>query len=202
MERINLRFSDKFGSHWIKIKFYRERPALKETQKSKGMRFCEAAKEAIKGPVLLDKNGISCLGAQYAFGWRSDYKKGLLNNCRGKRKVQLDVLKSMFLKMPYFKKPFKYIGLNTEGQPDLIMSYMSPEKIMSLIKVYNDRYGKNLDISLCSMMSICGGIAVRTYLNKRVNISFGCNDSRRFADMQRNNLAIGIPNRLFNSFID
>ena len=52
------------------------------------------------------------------------------------------------------------------------------------------------------MVSICGGIAVRTYLENEISFSFGCDDSRKYADIRRENLAVGIPNRLFKIFVD
>lgn len=52
------------------------------------------------------------------------------------------------------------------------------------------------------MMAVCGGVAVRTYLEEKISLSFGCDDSRRFADMKRENLAVKIPKRLFNIFIN
>jgi len=199
---VRWKFSDKFRSQWIKVKFYKEKPKLKDAERLSGVRFCEATKEAIVQPVLLDKESISCPGAQYAFGWRPDYNHQLLDTCQQKRNTQRLVVKTMISRMPCLKDSFNYIGLNTEGKPDLVMSYMAPEDIMSLIKLYHNIRGRNLDVSLCNMMTICGGIAVKTYLEKDVCLSFGCDDSRRYADMRRENLAIGIPNRLFNLFID
>ncbi len=202
MRDISWSFSDKFRSHWIKVKFYKEKPDSKEFKRLENVRFCEATKEAIIHPILLDRESIACPGAQYAFGWNSRYKNELLQRCHDKRQTQKNVLKSIFLKIPYFRKPFKYIGLNTIGEPDLLISYMPPEEIMNLIKIYHNRQGGNLDVSLCTMMSICGGIAVRTYLEEKISLSFGCDDSRKFADMRRENLAIGIPKNLFNVFVD
>ncbi|MDP8216836.1 MAG: DUF169 domain-containing protein [Candidatus Kaelpia imicola] len=108
----------------------------------------------------------------------------------------------MLSQAPYFKKPFKYIGLNAEDAPDIVISYMAPGKIMSLIRMYHNHQGENLDISLSSMMSICGSIAVRTYLEEKITLSFGCDDSRKYADMGREYLAIGIPRKLFDIFVD
>ena len=202
MTNIHRKLSERFRSQWIKVKFYEDKPDLNEVKELKNIKFCEATKEAITHPVLLDRDSISCMGAQYAFGWKNGYKNEFLNRCSDKQKTNKTALKSMFTHAPYFKKPFKYIGLNTDGEPDLVMSYLAPSDVMDFVKVFNNKYGKNLECSLCSMMSICGGIAVATYLNKNINISFGCNDSRRFADMKRDNLAIGIPNRLFKVFVD
>ena len=107
----------------------------------------------------------------------------------------------MLAKIPCLKTPFNYIGLNTNDEPDLVLSYMPPEEIMRLIKIYHNREGKNLDVSLCSMMSICGGIAVKTYLEGNINFSFGCDEYRKYADIRRENLAVGIPNRMFDLFV-
>ena len=52
MSRINYDFSDRFGSHWIKVRFCDEKPKT-EALRLRNVRFCEAAKEAIMHPVLL-----------------------------------------------------------------------------------------------------------------------------------------------------
>ena len=202
MTNIHRKLSERFRSQWIKVKFYNDKPDLNGVKKLKNVRFCEATKEAITHSIILDKKSISCPGAQHAFGWKNGYKDELLNMCSDKQKIGKAALKSMFLRVPYFKKPFKYIGLNTDGEPDLVMSYLAPSDVMNFVRVFNNKFGKNLECSLCSMMSICGGVAAATYLNKNINISFGCNDSRRLADMKREILAIGIPNRLFKVFVD
>ena len=196
------KFSNKFRSQWIKVKFYKEKPYLEDVTRLADVKFCEATREAIRQPVLLDKESISCPGAQYAFGWSKTFQTELLQNCQVKRKTQKGILKSILLDMPHLKEPPKYIGLNTKDEPDLVISYMPPEEIMNLTKIYQNLQGKSLDVSLYTTMAICGCIATRTYLEDSVSISFGCDDSRKFADMRREDLAIGVPKRLFNVFID
>ncbi len=202
MDDIHRRFSDKFRSHWIKVKFYKDKPKDADAKRLKDVRFCEATREAILHPILLDKESIACPGAQHAFGWSSLYKNRLLQGCYDKRNVRRDTLKSMLSRIPYFKKPFKYIGLNTEGAPDILVSYITPQEVMELIKIYHNKEGGNLDVSLCTMMAVCGGVAVRTYVEDKISLSFGCDDSRKYADMRRESLAIGIPSRLFKLFAD
>ena len=155
-------------------------------------------------PVLLSKESITCPGAQYAFGWKSfsKAKNELLQNCSDKRNIQRRTVQSMLSRAPYFKKPFQYIGLNTAGIPDLVMTYIPPREVMGLIKMYHNAAGGTLDVSLCTMMAICGGVAVRTYVEEKVSLSFGCDDSRTSARMRRENLAVGIPKRLFNVFVE
>jgi len=204
METIHRRFSSQFRSHWIKVKFYKEYPLLKNVKRLEGVRFCEATKKAILYPVLLDKESINCPGAQYAFGWvcSLEERNELLNCCQDKRRTQKSIVESMLSYIPHLKEPPKFIGLNTDGEPDLMMSYLVPEEVMNLLKIFHNRQGKNMDVSICSMMSVCGGVAVRTYLEERVSFSFGCDDSRKYAQIGRDRLAIGIPKKLFKIFVD
>lgn len=201
MDKIHWRLADRFRTHWIKVKFYKEKPDLKEVRTLKDVRFCEATKKAVLGPILLDKESLSCPVALYAFGWSHNTKEDFLKRCQEKREIEKQSLESMLNDMTCLNELFNYIGLNTEGEPDIVLSYLSPEEIMKLITIYNNYNGKKLDVSLCSMASICEGIAVRTYLTQEINISFGCNDSRKFADIGRGRLAIGVPNKLFKVFI-
>jgi uncharacterized protein (DUF169 family) len=191
MNKINQQFSNKFRTQWVKIKFYIEKPDLKDAESKENVRFCEATKEAILHPVLLNRKSINCPGAQYAFGWQDE--ESFLEHCREKTQLSEDKLQSILKQMPGFTNSPKYIGLNTEGEPDLIMSWLMPKDVMDLINFYHDKVGKNLDVSLSSMMSICGGIAVRTFLENRITLSFGCIDSRRYAQIGRDRLIVGVP---------
>ncbi len=201
MKNINWKFSKKFGSHWIKVKFYNTEPDLKVAKVIKGVRFCEVVKKAIEYPIIIDKESLTCLGAKFVFGWDSQDKNKILDLCQKKRQVQREALISIFSKSPFLKKPFKYIGLNTECSPDLLISYLSPEQVSKIIRTYQNKLGKILSVSLTSMTPVCGGVAVKTYLNKNINISFGCRDSRKFAGLEMYELAIGIHKRLFKYFV-
>ncbi|RKY30888.1 MAG: hypothetical protein DRP74_06105 [Candidatus Omnitrophota bacterium] len=202
MKKIHWDNMHKFNTHWIRVKFFNNKPDIKNAKVLKNVRFCEATKEAGVLPVILDRESISCLGARYAFGWETRNSNKLLNSCYDKKNMRKDTISSILSKAPYFNKPPKFIGLNTDDKPDIVMSYMSAEKIMNLINAYHNLCGKNLGASLSSMMSVCGGVAVRSYLKKDISISFGCHDSRKYADMRIENLAVGIPKNMFGIFED
>lgn len=201
MDNINKEFAKKFGTPWVKVKFYQEDLQIEKKEKIKNVRFCEATKKAIINPIFLDKESIVCKGALYAFGWNTDYKDDFLDRCQEKRRIQSNVLEALFFKVPRLFKPFEYIGLNTEGVPDMLISYMQPEKVMKLLKVYHNCYGKELIFSSSNMMAICGGVVVKTYLENKINISFGCDDSRKYANIGRDRMAVGIPSKLFKVFV-
>jgi len=198
MER---RFSEKFGSQWVKIKFYEKEPHLNGVTKPKSVKFCEAVKLAIIQPVVLSRENLSCASAQYVFGWREKFDKQLLGDCQDKSKVSGNVLQSLLSGVTRFKRPFSHIGLNTDEKPDLVMSCIAPEEMMKIIKVYNNHNGKNVEVSLSSMMGLCGNIASKSFLEEKISISFGCLDSRKFAEIGRDRLAVGIPRKLFKVFI-
>jgi len=198
---MNRKFSEKFSSQWIKVKFYEKDPGLSHIAQPKNIRFCEAIKLAVTQPVILTKENLSCESAQYVFGWKEKFDNRLLDSCRNKCKVSDKVLESLLSDVPRFKKPFSSIGLNTDNEPDLVISCVAPQEMMKIIKVFNSYKGKNAEVSLGSMMALCGNVAVKSFLEEKINISFGCSDSRKFADIGRDRLAVGIPRKLFNIFV-
>jgi len=147
---MNSKFSKKFSSQWIKVKFYEKEPGLDKAAQPKDIRFCEAVKLAITQPVVLSKENLSCESAQYAFGWREKFDSNLLDSCQDKCKVNDKVLESLLSNIPRFKKPFSHIGLNTDGEPDLVMACVAPQEMMKIIKVYNNHNGKNVEVSLAT----------------------------------------------------
>jgi len=112
----------KFGNHWGKIKFYKDEPQLNKYEKLESIRFCEAISKAKIRPTLLDKESISCYGAQYAFGWQSRYQYENLDCEENKIKYQKFVPPVKVSETPRLNRPFNYIGLNLEGASDLIIS--------------------------------------------------------------------------------
>jgi uncharacterized protein (DUF169 family) len=72
---------------------------------------------------------------------------------------------------------------------------------MEIIKVYNNYTGKHIELSLNSVSGVCSHVAVKSFLEKQINISFGCADSRKYADISRDRFTVGIPDKLFKLFI-
>ncbi len=196
MNTLNSNFRKAFGTHWIDIKFYKKDPEIKEAKYLHDVRFCEATKKAVTHPVILDKNSINCPGALFAFGWKS--VSSFYKHCLKKSKLTRNALRSIIPELIHLDGTFQFIGLNTEQDPDVIMSYVTPAQIMKLLYLYHNKEGKTLDISLCSMMSICSGIAVKSYVQNEITFSFGCSDSRTYAKIGKERLAVGIPKKHFD----
>jgi uncharacterized protein (DUF169 family) len=198
---MNKRFSEKFSSQWIKVKFYHRDPNSNGAANPKSIRFCEALKLAITKPIIVNEKNLSCESARYAFGWRNKFDKGLLEKCKDKRNVNYEILESLLPAVPRGNRSFSSIGLNTDDKPDMVIACVSPQDMMEIVRIYNNRKGKSLKLSLNSVSGICSNVAVKSFLNGNINISFGCTDSRRYADFGRDRLAVGIPSRQFELFI-
>jgi len=201
MDKTTRQFEDKFGGVWTKVKFYKEMPDSFDYRIMEGVRFCEAIVKARLSPVILKSSDISCAGAKYAFGWDHRVGKEIINACCEKRGISFDTAKSILLATPQLEIPPAAIGLNTDGRPDLLISYPQPEQFMNLLKVFQQCKGENLTVSLSSIMGVCGNVAVKTYLEGRISISFGCDDSREYGHISRDRLAVGIPYSELNIFV-
>jgi len=201
MNKTIRQFEDKFGGVWTTVKFYKEMPDSFDYRIMEGVRFCEAIVKARLLPVILKGSGISCAGAKYTFGWNHRVGKEIIKACCKKRDISFDTAKSILLATPQLKIPPVAIGLNTDDKPDLLISYPQPEQLMNLLKVFQQCKGENLTVSLSSIMGVCGNVAVKTYLEGRISISFGCDDSREYGHISRDRLAVGIPYSELSIFV-
>jgi uncharacterized protein (DUF169 family) len=189
-------FSNQFRDYVIRVKFYKATPGLKNVKKLNNVRFCEAVFEAAHSPIILDKDSINCMGARYVFGWID--QAALLSQCGEKIPFPKQTTQGLLQQISRLKSNFESIGFNTDNNPDLIISRVTPQEAMVLIDFYHRKTGKTLDMDFCCMMSICGGIAVKTYLEDRITFSFGCKDSRKHAKISRDQLVLGLPKSQFD----
>jgi hypothetical protein len=52
---MNKRFSDRFSSQWVKVRFYNKKPGSNGAVYPSQIRFCEALKSAITKPIIIEK---------------------------------------------------------------------------------------------------------------------------------------------------
>ena len=190
----------KYSSPWTKVKFYKEKPNIETARELSSLRFCEAIKESWKTrSIILDRGSINCLGARYVFGW-NDKKDEIIENCEKRWNIPAATIRSILNGVEVLPEGMNYIGLNVEGVPDVVVSYIQPRQFMDMLKTYENKTGEQLQTSLSSVMSICG-VVVRAYKDKQIHISFGCEDSRKYSDIGRDRFAIAIPNNLVGLLI-
>ena len=196
-------FQRSFGSRWIEVKFYfNELPAVTE-HSVRNIRFCEAIKKSLVHPVLLRPEDLNCHGARYVFGWDETAKVEMVKKFHNQEGFSESKAKKLVRNLPKLHGSLKGIGLNLKNSlPDLLLSYLQPGQIMTLLRSYHVHFGKDLNVGLSSVVSVCGHVAVEAFVKKQIALSFGCRDSREYGGITRDRVAIGVPAELARTLLE
>jgi uncharacterized protein (DUF169 family) len=176
-------------SSWVAVKF-------QERISSPGiasMRFCEAVHETQKKNVSLSLNNTCCDGARRCFGWLKNSDKELARRLCQKTNIDQEVAYGLIKKVPVLNKNIAGISLGVDIQGDVYISYVNPESAMKIIRDWQKMTSQNLRVDISGIMSVCGNVAVRSYLGQCISISFGCPDSREYGGIEKGQLVIGLP---------
>ena len=103
--------------------------------------------------------------------------------------ISLELIKNV----PILNEEFTGISLGKDIDGDVYISYISPESAMKMVRCWQKTTGSNLNTEISGIMSVCGNVAVKSYINKNISISFGCPDSREYGSIKEGQLVIGIP---------
>lgn len=194
-------FSKKFGSHWIKIKFYQQLPSDFSLTSEEPISFCRATRKALIKPVVISSDNLNCPGAKYVFGWHKNRDK-IMQKCHSSSGMSLSLITKIFNKIDCFQQSIVAIGLNMSGVPDVLLSYLSPLQASLLIKAYEKSQAEKIEVAPSSLMSICGGLIAKSYYNQRLNLSFAGGYSRKCAKLSPDFLAAAVPSNLFDLLLN
>ena len=84
---------------------------------------------------------------------------------------------------PLEKSPFK---------PDSIVIYVNPIQVMKISQILRQATGKRLQADFGGIASLCADVVAKPYLTNESNVSFACNGSRGFTDIDDGELVIGL----------
>jgi len=187
-------FQQHFGGRWTGVKFYfDELPAVTE-HSVRDIRFCEAIKKALVHPMLLRPEDLNCHGARYVFGWDETAKGEMAKKFHDQEGFSESKAKELVRNLPKLHGSLKGIGLNLKNSPpDLLLSYLQPGQVMKLLRSYQIHFGKDLNVDLSSIVSVCGHVAVEAFIKQQIALSFGCRDSREYGGITRDRVAVGVP---------
>jgi uncharacterized protein (DUF169 family) len=85
------------------------------------------------------------------------------------------------------------IHLERGGKGDVYIAYLAPTDVMRLVQAYQRITVESPVFTCPSLAPVCGVALVQAHLTKRLCISFGCGNSRRYGGIGETNLAVGIP---------
>ena len=167
------------------------------------LKYCEAVSRVMETSksMLLDGEHISCPAAKEIFGFVA------CDQCKMGECVKELVEKGIFANeesainaltsIPKLKTKTQSIVLSTdEKMPDVYIFYLLPREFMKIVQAYQRIMGEELKLDLSGVMSICGNCTVRPYLNNKVCVSFGCNDSREYGGLADDRLVVGLTPKM------
>jgi uncharacterized protein (DUF169 family) len=194
-------FQRTFGSRWTGVKFFFGDPPKGGKYFPEETRFCEAISQSWSSNNLLGRGCINCMGANYVFGWEENIRDKVIENFHRKRDIALKEAASIVQGLPRMEGAPTAIGLNGQENPDLLVACLQPQQFMRLLTVYQGVFGKKLKAELSGFAAVCGNVAVKAYVSKRISLSFGCQDSRQYGGISRDRLVVGIPYALAHKLL-
>ena len=187
------RLQNRFGSRWTKVKFYKTSFQGDSVFPARGDRFCQTIVESYRRPLIATPQSITCPGAQHVFGWNQTSKPEMVTNFCNELGFSQEQAETIIAQIPKLATGCGAIGLNQKDAPDVFVSYLQPQQMMTLVKAYQQETGEELKVGLSSVASICGHGVVKAFLRQEIAFSFGCPNARKYGEVSRDRLAVAVP---------
>jgi len=99
-------FQEHFAIKGIGLKFYNDEINTSNFQLLREVKFCQAVRVAHDQCVLLNKDSITCKGAQYALGFEEETKEEIINVIKLKRGISKETAEQL-VEIREFKSSYK-----------------------------------------------------------------------------------------------
>lgn len=173
------------------------------------MRHCEMVRKASYGDKFystLDQQ--TCLGGAGAIGLR-DMPPKLAS---GEKYYSLGRFKDLKTAKETAEKlsiiPDRHYGIiyapldKANFEPDVIIILSEPVAAMKIAQALVYSNGNKVRPSFAGIQSLCGDVVANPIIEKKVNITMGCDGSRKEADIKDEELAIGINKENIDKVIE
>ena len=187
------KLQNRFGSRWTKVKFYETSFQGEGVFPAHGDRFCQAIVESYRRRLVATPQSITCPGAQHVFGWNQTSQREMVTNFCNELGFSQKQAETIIAQIPKLPKGCAAIGLNQKDDPDVFVSYLQPQQVMTLVNAYQQKTGEELKMGLASVASICGHGVVKAFLRQEIAFSFGCPNARKYGEVSRDRLAVAVP---------
>lgn len=193
-------FERRMGGRWTGVAFHHRIPG--NTRKvDLPMPFCKAVTASSTGALTLTREDVNCLGARRSFGWQNGTGSAFVEKITQQTGFSLPVAEKLIQETPRITDE-EIVGVTVGDYetPDILISYLQPAHAMRFLLLWQKAHHATLDVSISSVMAVCGNVAVGAYLTQKVCCSFGCPESRLQGGIGRDRLAIGVPTGLLKRF--
>ena len=189
-------FEQNSGVKWVPVTFYSNKTEIPCNRRVKPLRFCEAIAVSRDKELTLTSEMLCCDGAKRSFGWLKDKDSELAARLADKSGMNITTTNKVISQVPKLDEEILAVSIGNYSNPDVLISYVEPEDVMRLLRSWQKLYGQNLPVKLSSVMAVCGNVAVASFIDNRITISFGCPDSRKYGGIEQNQLVVGLPFKL------
>ena len=196
------RFKNLLGGVWVSVKFYKSLPFISDFNTDETMRFCQAIRKGRNTPILLTSEQINCPGAMRSFGWVSHGDSELIEKMIDKLETPRETISALLDQTPQLNNQIQGVVVGGYETPDLLISYCQPAMVMRLLRFTQTLTGKNVNVDLSSIISVCGNVAVKCFLTGNISLSFGCDDARTYGTISRDRLIVGVPYSLVQKIVE
>ena len=185
----------------VAIKFVLKKEDLPEniTKVNNKLRHCEMVKKASEGEIFYASSDEQlCKGGSSALGLEELPKKIK----SGEFYYELGRFKSIGSAKRTLDRIPK-IDLNSYGiiyspleladfEPDVVVIITNPKEAMKLSQAIVYTLGGRVEADFSGIQSVCADAVAGPFINQRPNISLGCSGSRKFAEINDEELIIGL----------
>jgi uncharacterized protein (DUF169 family) len=82
---------------------------------------------------------------------------------------------------------------NTPFDPVVVLIIAEPFHLLKLSQAYLFKHGGRITSNFSGIQSVCADATVQPYLSGKLNVSLGCDGSRKFSDIKSQWMVAGIP---------
>ncbi|MGB9175551.1 MAG: DUF169 domain-containing protein [Methanoregula sp.] len=90
----------------------------------------------------------------------------------------------------------------TPFDPQVVIIVATPWVMLKLAQSTLFRVGGRIHAEFAGIQSVCADTCAQTYLNGKMNISLGCDGSRKFSGIDNSELVMGIPAEILPEIVE
>ena len=193
-------FERRMGGRWTGVSFHCEIP-LDTRKVAQPMPFCKAVAVSNTGALVLTPEDVNCPGAQRSFGWQNEAGSTFVDKIITRTGFSRPIAEKLIRETPRINdEAIVAVTVGNYETPDILISYLQPAHAMRFLLLWQQAHQSTLDVSISSVMAVCGSVAAGAYSTQKVCCSFGCPESRHQGGIDRDRLVIGVPTGLLKGF--
>ena len=90
----------------------------------------------------------------------------------------------------------------TPFDPQVVIIVASPWAMLKLAQSVLFRVGGRIEAEFSGIQSVCSDACSQTYLNGKINVSLGCDGSRKYSGIEDGEMVMGIPAEILPEIVE